>query len=56
MRLAHLIKFIPKDVARLMKGVLQSSHASTLESSLRTDHKDDELSLLALLKAAFDNV
>ena len=56
MKLAHLIKFIPKDVARLMKSVLQSPHASTLESSLRTGHKDDELTLLALLKAAFDDV
>ena len=56
MRLAYLTtKSFPKDVVRQMKGVLQSPQASALESSLRAGHKDDELSLLALLKAAFDN-
>ena len=55
MRLAYLTKYFPKDVVRQMKRVLQSPHASALESSLRAGHKDDELSLLALLKATLDN-
>lgn len=55
MRLAYLTKYFPKDVVRQMKGILQSPHASALESSLRAGHKDDELSLLAQLKAALDN-
>ena len=55
MRVAFLAKFFPKDVIHRMKGVLQSPHASALESSLRADHKDDQLALLAQLKAALDN-
>ena len=50
MRLTYLTKSFPKDVVRQMKSVLQSPHASALESSLRAEHKNDKLNLLTLLK------
>ena len=55
MRLAHLINTYYKSSIPRLKAVLQSPQASALESSLRADHKDDQLALLALLKAAVDN-
>ena len=55
MRLAHLINTYYKSSIPKLKAVLQSPQASTLENSLRADHKDDQLALLALLKAAVDN-